>query len=629
MAGGLGYNLPQHDEQRIRQLFQKLVSLRFGPEASPTFEGLNLTSLTVGDITADGLTLNDLTASRLMSSDGDKLVASADLSSWVTGTANRVTVTDDGDGTITLSGPQDLDSSASPSFSCLTLEPTTYPFKFCQYNTNFIGLRNETSGQQFQLGFWTADHDGTDDVFTVYVAKSSTELDEGITNGEWLNIGYISGGPFYYIGSRQNGTGTLWPIRMYCGDYSTQMILETNGTVTFGNTVNMESDLNVDGFLEVGGNVAAGDASLLTNVCGYFYLTDTNPGTNRTGLFGRWDIKPTSSSSYLIRGTVGWVEVGGNSTQTGEVAGVSGSVQLTESSLVSGDASCVLAWPFVDKSGGSVSNLAMFRGKSSYTTGTVTVLYGLYLPDLTFGGTNYAIYTNLGTVRFGDDVQIATDTDKLFVGADQDAAFYYDGTDAILESDLVGASDLVVKCGTEKTMELETAVYKDINLGGAVLPAVPGQQPDRDEFVDSTGTDTGIDTYAMAVGEAVGGSFELQHDYKEGTDLVFHVHWQGIDAPSGTDYVKWQLTYTVAKNEATLDAATTITTETAFDTQYEFIRSDFAAITGTNFDIGDQFLFTLERVASAGDAYAGDALIATVGIHYQVNTLGSRQVGTK
>ena len=42
-----------------------------------------------------------------------------------------------------------------------------------------------------------------------------------------------------------------------------------------------------------------------------------------------------------------------------------------------------------------------------------------------------------------------------------------------------------------------------------------------------------------------------------------------------------------------------------------------------------QILFTLERVASAGDAYSGDALIATVGVHYEVNTLGSRQAGIK
>jgi len=34
-------------------------------------------------------------------------------------------------------------------------------------------------------------------------------------------------------------------------------------------------------------------------------------------------------------------------------------------------------------------------------------------------------------------------------------------------------------------------------------------------------------------------------------------------------------------------------------------------------------------VASTGDAYAGDALIATTGIHYEVDTVGSRLITTK
>ena len=84
------------------------------------------------------------------------------------------------------------------------------------------------------------------------------------------------------------------------------------------------------------------------------------------------------------------------------------------------------------------------------------------------------------------------------------------------------------------------------------------------------------------------------------------------------------------RDGTTLNAAVTIDSpDTTFDTQYETVRSDFAAITGTTFKIGDQFMFTLERVTATGDAYAGDALIATAGIHYKVNTLGSRTISAK
>jgi len=40
-------------------------------------------------------------------------------------------------------------------------------------------------------------------------------------------------------------------------------------------------------------------------------------------------------------------------------------------------------------------------------------------------------------------------------------------------------------------------------------------------------------------------------------------------------------------------------------------------------------MFTLTRVAATGDAYAGDTLIGTAGIHYEVDTIGSRQIITK
>lgn len=173
-------------------------------------------------------------------------------------------------------------------------------------------------------------------------------------------------------------------------------------------------------------------------------------------------------------------------------------------------------------------------------------------------------------------------------------------------------------------------VFNDANMGAAQLALPAASQPDEDEFVDESGVDTGITTWAVAVGEELSGSIEIPHDYKEGTNLTFHVHWQGITAPGGgTDNVQWQLEYTLARDGATLDAKTTIVKETAITTQYVFYRSDFNAITGTNFKIGDQFLFTLSRIAASADEYAGDALLATVGFHYECDTCGSRTITTK
>ena len=54
------------------------------------------------------LTLAGLTASRLVASDANKALSSVALSSWITGTAHQVSVTDNNAGGITLSAPQDI-----------------------------------------------------------------------------------------------------------------------------------------------------------------------------------------------------------------------------------------------------------------------------------------------------------------------------------------------------------------------------------------------------------------------------------------------------------------------------------------------------------------------------------------
>lgn len=99
-----------------RQLAFKL----FGANRQLSLEGdsiLNQDLTTDASSTFAGLTLSGLTASRLIATNGAKTLSSSDLASWITGTANQITVNDDGDGTVTLSTPQDINTGASPTFA--------------------------------------------------------------------------------------------------------------------------------------------------------------------------------------------------------------------------------------------------------------------------------------------------------------------------------------------------------------------------------------------------------------------------------------------------------------------------------------------------------------------------------
>jgi hypothetical protein len=73
--------------------------------------------------TFTGATLSGLTASRLTATNASKGLASVPtLSSWIAGTANRITATDNGSGGLTLNLPQDIHTGASPAFAQLNID---------------------------------------------------------------------------------------------------------------------------------------------------------------------------------------------------------------------------------------------------------------------------------------------------------------------------------------------------------------------------------------------------------------------------------------------------------------------------------------------------------------------------
>jgi len=80
-----------------------------GLETSASGAGIKLDGATL-ELSAAGLKIASslisvaaLTANRLLATDGSKTFVSSDIVNWIAGTADQITVTDDGDGTVTLS----------------------------------------------------------------------------------------------------------------------------------------------------------------------------------------------------------------------------------------------------------------------------------------------------------------------------------------------------------------------------------------------------------------------------------------------------------------------------------------------------------------------------------------------
>jgi len=100
-------NIVPDDWNSVRIAIQKIAS-QLGTDRNVTF----------GD-----LALTNLTASRLAQTDTNKALSSvSDLTSWIAGTANQVNVADDGDGTTTLSLPQDVDTQTDFIAGSLTVK---------------------------------------------------------------------------------------------------------------------------------------------------------------------------------------------------------------------------------------------------------------------------------------------------------------------------------------------------------------------------------------------------------------------------------------------------------------------------------------------------------------------------
>lgn len=169
-------------------------------------------------------------------------------------------------------------------------------------------------------------------------------------------------------------------------------------------------------------------------------------------------------------------------------------------------------------------------------------------------------------------------------------------------------------------------VFRDVNFAIATLTK-GAAAPSLIDFAGSNIEVLGFN--GAATPEEVSGVVELDHYYKEGSDISPHIHWTPVNTDGGN--VKWQLEYTWFNPEATFDAGQTITaTAAAGSVAWDERRTDFPVIDGTGMLIESQFAFRLFRDPTDGDdTYGSDAAGLTFGFHVEMDTIGSRDILVK
>ena len=202
-------------------------------------------------------------------------------------------------------------------------------------------------------------------------------------------------------------------------------------------------------------------------------------------------------------------------------------------------------------------------------------------------------------------------------------AYALRGRTSQIKTDTTAPTDLTITTGAAKTMVLGTPVYNDIIVSASNLKPGVGT-PAFAEFIAPIWALKFLDNAT----NSVYGAFELPHSYKEGTALEVHVHWSPSSNDTGDCVWKFK---SVVENMGSAGAFGALPDMTATQAgggvplahQY----ASFGSIPGTDRKIGDIIAFELSR--PTGDAYTGGAFLHSIGVHYQSDTLGSRQMAVK
>lgn len=141
--------------------------------------------------------------------------------------------------------------------------------------------------------------------------------------------------------------------------------------------------------------------------------------------------------------------------------------------------------------------------------------------------------------------------------------------------------------------------------------------------------DDGTFAFANGANQTVVASFQLPHAWKEGSSIDIHVHWAKTTSAAGT--VKWQMKYEWTNIGATRAGFSSFVDGSEYvsnsDTAGKHAIFSFPLVAGTGKTVSSQLIIVLQRLSSGAgaDTYGAPATLMELDVHYQMDTVGSKQ----
>ena len=186
---------------------------------------------------------------------------------------------------------------------------------------------------------------------------------------------------------------------------------------------------------------------------------------------------------------------------------------------------------------------------------------------------------------------------------------------------ILNTNCIIEEDGTMK-FDPDATVFNDINTG--VNPRNTGAgRPTLASFVGN------LQEFQFAVNDFADLTpIELLHGWKEGSEIEFHLHWATGGSNDATARgVKWEIEYTIANKDSAFPATTVISAEATIASGEAANTHHYTSIGNYTFTgglIGAQISFRVKRITASGTAPATNPFLLSIGIHYEIDTIGSR-----